>query len=381
MMSLISRLNKEAWIFIGLAIASAVVLFNCVNLVPRVDNNFFFSNTDPQFKGENAISRLFKRKDSLLIINAIGPIRTKKYMQKVHDLSVALLKLPGIVGVKSIAHGPNGLEDAIKGPLWKRLLISKDQDSTNVIVFLKDSFPKTLIPDIEKLTLQSSQDDFHLIMSGPPYIVELISRHLLKDIRLFSLLVLVIFGVIILLIFRSPGILLGSVISCISASMWTLMIAHMLGIKIGLLTANLATIVFVLTLSHIIFLTYNWKYVCSKNKSDSPVEEAVHLTFSPSFWSMMTTLLGFLSLLSVPAQPLRELGASGVAGALVALTVAYSVYPTFLRLVEPSSSKNNVLDRYQNNVEQFLEKRKRMTVIGIFVLFMLALPVFMGPMI
>ena len=81
----------------------------------------------------------------------------------------------------------------------------------------------------------------------------------------------------------------------------------------------------------------------------------------------MTTLLGFLSLLSVPAQPLKELGASGVAGALVAITVAYGVYPAFLRLVEPSSSKNNALDRYQKKVGKFLEKRKKQTVIGILV--------------
>ena len=295
-------------------------------------------------------------------------------MQKVRDLSESLLKLGGIVGVKSIAYGPNGLMDAIKGPLWKRLLITKDQKSTNIIVFLKDSFSQAAIPAIEKMTVKFSSNDFHLIMSGPPYIVELISRHLLKDIRVFSILVLIIFGVIVLFIFRSPIILLGSVISCISASMWTLMIAHMLGIKIGLLTANLATIVFVLTLSHIIFLTYNWKFVCSQSDNASPVEEAIHLTFSPSFWSMMTTLLGFLSLLFVPAQPLKELGASGVAGALVAISVAYGIYPAFLRLVEPSTSKNNSLDRYQKKVEEFLEKRKKMTVMAIFALFLVALP-------
>ncbi len=368
------QLNKEAWIFICLTVCSALVLFKYVNLIPQVDYNFFFSNSDPQFKDENSISRLFKRKDSLLIINAAGPIKSKEYMQHVRDLSTSLLKLGGIVGVKSIAHGPNGLEDAIQGPLWNRLLICKDQQSTNIIVFLKDYSSHAVIPIIEKLTLKSSQNNFHLIMSGPPYIVELISRHLLKDIRVFSLMVLIIFGIVVLLIFRSTGILLGAVISCISASMWTLMIVHLLGIKIGLLTANLATIVFVLTLSHIIFLTYNWKYVLSQHEHASPVKEAIHLTISPSFWSMMTTLLGFLSLLSVPAQPLKELGASGVAGALVAISVAYGVYPSFLRCVEPSTSKNNSLDRYQVKVERFLEQKKKLTVISIFLLFFIALP-------
>src|SRR5277367_1554601 len=125
------QLSKEAWTFIGLTVISALVLFNYVNLVPRVDNNFFFSNTDPQFQDENQISRLFKRKDSLLIINAAGPINSQEYMQKVRDLSKSLLKFAGIAGVKSIARGPSGLEDAINGPLWNRLLISKDQKSTN----------------------------------------------------------------------------------------------------------------------------------------------------------------------------------------------------------------------------------------------------------
>ncbi len=367
-------LSSEAWVFIVLTFASALVLFRCVNLVPRVDNNFFFANTDPQFKDEILISHSFKRKDNLLIINAPGRIDTDAYMQNISVLTEALLKLNGIAAVKSIARGPKGLEDAVKGPLWERLLIAKDQQSTNIIVFLKDPIPAATIPEIEHLVIRSCADGFPVIMSGPPYIVELISRQLLKDIRLFSFLMLAIFGVVVMLIFRSWGILLGAVISCISASMWTLMIVHMLGIRIGLLTANLATIVFVLTLSHIIFLTYNWKFVCTQSQPSSPEAEAIRLTFSPSFWSMMTTLLGFLSLLSVPAQPLRELGASGVAGALVALAVAYSVYPAFLRLVDPAAAKNNSLDRYQTKVEKFLEQRKKLAVLAIFVLFIAAVP-------
>ena len=48
------------------------------------------------------------------------------------------------------------------------------------------------------------------------------------------------------------------------------------------------------------------------------------------FWSMTTTLLGFLSLLVASAKPLRELGIAGAIGTLTAIAVAYSVYPVFL---------------------------------------------------
>ncbi|MDE2009230.1 MAG: MMPL family transporter [Candidatus Omnitrophica bacterium] len=368
------KLSKEAWTFIVLATASAIVLFNYVNLVPRIGNNFFFSNNDPQFQDEKEISHLFHRRDSLLVINASGRISSKAYMQKIHDLSTSLSRVGGVSEVKSIAMGPSSLEDALKGPLWSRLLIAKDQKSTNIIIFINPVYSQAIIPPIKKLVSRYSQKGFRLVMSGPSYIVDMISHNLLRDIRVFTVLVLAIFGLVTFFIFRSFGILLGAVVSCVSASMWTLMITHMLHITIGLLTANLATIVFVITLSHIIFFTYNWKYVLSLDGPPSPVDEAMHLTFSPSFWSMTTTTLGFLSLLFVPAQPLKELGAGGVVGALMAISVAYGVYPAFLRLVPPSISKNNALDRYQQKMERSLEKRKNQTVIGIFLLFFIALP-------
>jgi predicted RND superfamily exporter protein len=53
-------------------------------------------------------------------------------------------------------------------------------------------------------------------------------------------------------------------------------------------------------------------------------------TFEGSFWSMTTTLLGFLSLLIATARPLRELGMAGAIGTLMAMAVAYGVYPAFL---------------------------------------------------
>jgi len=372
--SLIFKLSKEVWVFLGTTIVSAIVLFNYVNLVPRVDNNFFFSNSDPQFQDEILISHLFVRKDTLLIINATGPIESSAYMQKINYLGQAIKKLRGITGVKSISSGPENIQNALQSPLWQRLLIAKDKRSTNIIVLLQDSFSYAVIPKIEKSVSQYSSPDFHLIMSGPPYIVELISRHLLKDITLFTLLALIIFGLVIFSIFRSKMILLGTIITCMNASMWTLMIIHMLGIKIGLLTANLATIVFVLTLSHIIFLTYNWKYFCSQAQSSDNVKEAIHLTFSPSFWCMSTALLGFLSLLLVPAQPLKELGASGIVGSLVALSAAYGIYPAFLRLVNPLSSKNSGLDRFQKKMEYFLEKKIKLIIFSVLGLFLVALP-------
>ena len=142
-----------------------------------------------------------------------------------------------------------------------------------------------------------------------------------------------ILGLTTLAIFRSLRLVLGILISCSNASLLTLIAAHCLGIRVGVLTANLAAIVFVLCLSHIVFMTFNWQEVIRRKGGATPyrVFTAVQLTLEPSFWSMLTTLLGFVSLLFVQAAPLRNLGKAGTVGTLVAFLVAYCLYPCFLR--------------------------------------------------
>jgi predicted RND superfamily exporter protein len=104
-----------------------------------------------------------------------------------------------------------------------------------------------------------------------------------------------------------------------------------MGSGIGLLTANLVTIVFVLTLSHVVFLTANWGRAATETEDrEVALSRGIRDTLEGSFWSMATTLLGFLSLLVATARPLRELGMAGAVGALAALVVTYSVYPAFL---------------------------------------------------
>ena len=137
----------------------------------------------------------------------------------------------------------------------------------------------------------------------------------------------------LLLIFRSVFILIGILVACLNASALTLILTQVLNIHVGPLTANLSTIVFVLTLTHMIFMTFNWKYLMAHGEiTQNASLEAVRMTFVPSFWSMLTTLLGFLSLLFVEATPLRQLGIAGALGTFVAFSLAYLVYPFFLHM-------------------------------------------------
>jgi predicted RND superfamily exporter protein len=334
----------KPWIFCVLTLLSIGPLFQFVDLSPQVDSDFFFSSEDPQLKSDEKISKIFTEGSQLIIISALGDMRSPEYFNQIKLLSKKLSSLPEISSVKSLTHGPKDFEDAFESPLWQRFLLSEDKKSSNLILLLREGPSEKIIPEIEEIINQFNVPKFQLKISGVPYVVEMIRRSLMHDLKIFSTVAFIIFGTGIAIVFRSVPILIGTLVSCFAACVLTLFAAHLLQVKVGILTANLSTIIFVVTLSHIVFLTNNWRYMTKNNlEEDNSVQKAVHYTLYPSFWSMLATLLGFLSLLFVQAKPLRELGVAGSIGTLFAILIAYLIYPPFLKLAKLKPKKQKTL--------------------------------------
>ena len=307
-------------------LVSAVVAWT--DLSPKVESDFFFSPEDPQIEATREMRRRFPAPEQVVIRIASSDITSMAYQRSIRELTSALDTVTGVSAVNSIA-----TEDERRSPIWRRMLLTPDSLATNIIVSAYDPDPEELVPRLEAVWQPYDTAETSIAVSGVPYVVELIRRNLLRDLVLFSSAAFLIFGALVSVVYRDGKIVLGTVSTCLTACAITLGITHLFDIKVGLLTANIAVIVFVLTLSHIVFLISNWR----RSKEDpgaegsDPVAEAVGITFQASFWCMLTTLLGFLSLLIASAQPLKELGLAGAIGTLTAITVTYGVFPTFLR--------------------------------------------------
>ena len=318
------------WPFLlGAALAVAAVV-RWVDLTPRVETDFFFSPDDPQYLASASIADRFPAGQQVIVRIAAADIRAPRYGERVRELGDAIGRLDGVTGIASIAN-----QDVFESPLWNRVLVSPGERATNMLVDIRVEPDHTaqFMEEIEAVTAEWNTEDFALVTSGVPYVVELIRRNLSRDLAVFSSVAFLTFGLIVALIYRSWPVVLGTVVACLTASSLTLGLTQLVGGSIGLLTANIATIVFVLTLSHIVFLTSNWKAESRSGRAgaDDVVRRAVRTTLPASFWCMMTTLLGFLSLFLASAKPLRELGMAGAIGTAISIVVAYVIFPPFLR--------------------------------------------------
>ncbi|MBI2956780.1 MAG: MMPL family transporter [Acidobacteria bacterium] len=328
--------RTRAAAFLLLTAVCALIVYRYVNLTPTVEGAFFFSSDDPQVQADREIHRIFPTQAQLIISVAAPDIRSPAYGSRIQAFALELMALPDVISVKDIRHGPDNLQDAFDSPLWRRLLISDDGRSTNLIVTLTAENSAETIPPMEKLIAKYESEDFRIAVSGIPYVVEQIRRHSARDLRIFSAASLVLFSLLLALIYRSLPLVVGTVTACVLAALLTLIVQGFTRLDPGVLLANVGTIVFVLALSHIVFLVANWREAARENPTGGDwVAEALRRTGPASFWAMVTTLLGFLSLFLAEARPLRQFGLSVAVGALIAIGCAYLVFPSFLELAAP----------------------------------------------
>ncbi len=343
--------------FAGVALALVVVaaVVGVVDLTPKVEGDFFFAEDDPQMEASREVARRFPSSDQVILRVAVGgedgaderdvvpdAVSDSTYRAGVSALTEALLATPGVESGFSIT------TDDPSTPLFRRVLLNPDPASTNIILQVDATPPDVLLPRLERVVDDFDDGSLDIVVSGVPVIVELIRRSLFRDLVVFSAAAVAVFALLMTFIYRDAAVVVGTLATCFISVGVTLLLVQALDIGIGLLTANLVTIVFVLTLSHVVFLTGNWQRLPGRPGSvevedrSARVRATVGATLEGSFWSMATTLLGFASLLVASARPLRELGIAGVVGAAAALVIAYLVYPAFLggwaRTPDPTSA-------------------------------------------
>ncbi len=328
------------WAVLALTALLFAAVARCVDLKPHVDENFFFSSSDPSMSQSRKIDQRFPSPSELILTVSSSDIASPRYLGKIQKLTQEVDAIHGVSSVKSLTHGPKDFNDAMASPFWSRLLLAPNHKSSNILVFTSAKDTSKLINRLEKIIHEMDGKDFRIHFAGSAYVVEMIRRSLGHDFRYFSLTAFFLFGLAMALMFRSLRVFVGMLATCTSAVFITLLLQAFFGHRMGVLTVNLGTIIFVVCLSHLVYMTFNWQTLADrigKNASNLALA-AVRMTFPASFWSMVCASLGFGSLLLVQAKPLRELGFGGVLGSVAALICAYIMYPAFLHWATPRES-------------------------------------------
>ena len=245
--------------------------------------------------------------------------------------------------MRSLTRGPEDLEDIGESPFWSRLLLAPDRSASLIVLRVTSKEQARLVRAIDGLLDQHSGLGFVLSASGVPYVAEHIRLQLTNELRRFSIAAFVAFATLVAILFRSAPIVVGTMVAALSASFGTFLVRAACGMRTDILAPNLWTIAFVLTISHIVYITAQWQRESRDSRGDDSVAAAIRVVGPVSLWSLAANLLGFASLIFVSAKPLRQFGLSGLIAALLALVSAYVMYPVFLRAAAAAPRQAGIL--------------------------------------
>lgn len=210
--------------------------------------------------------------------------------------------MDGVIDVRSLTRGPEDLEDIGESPFWSRLLLAPDRSASFVVLRIGNDDHAETVSAIDQILERHSADGFVLGASGVPYVAEHIRRQLTEELQRLSIAAFAAFAALIAVLFRSPAIVVGSMVTALTASFGTFLVRALAGMRTDILAPNLWTIAFVLTISHIVYLTAQWRRQAREANDGDAVSGAIRLVGPVSAWSLVANLLGFASLLFVSAK-------------------------------------------------------------------------------
>src|SRR5947209_5716086 len=197
------------WQMVALTVALFIIVAVFVDLRRQVEENLFFSTSDPGLAQSRKTAQRFPSQPQIILSISSNDISSPRYLARIQKLTQEVGSMKGVTAVKSLTEGPKSFQDAVESPFWSRLLIAKDRKSTNIILFTTDEDSEKIIGRLEPVVHESNEKDFHVRIAGTPYVVAMLKRSITHDFYYFSLTAVVLFGLTMAAMFRSGRVFLG----------------------------------------------------------------------------------------------------------------------------------------------------------------------------
>ncbi len=99
------RLGTHWWM-LALTVALFVLVAALVDLKPVVDENFFFSTSDPQFRQSKKIEQRFPSRPEVILTVSSRNISSPRYLGRIQKLTQQVNTIDAVSAVKSLTAGP-----------------------------------------------------------------------------------------------------------------------------------------------------------------------------------------------------------------------------------------------------------------------------------
>ena len=284
-----------------------------------------------------------------------------------------------------------GFKEIINSPVFRNFVISEDGKTSGIIVYIKDN---TVLNDIENKSkneiedykdeikkknhnnileirdvIKSYEDIGKIHLGGIPMIADDMMTFIKSDIAVFGLGVFLFIIATLWYVFRKLIWILVPISSCFFSVIIMTGLLGLLGWKVTVISSNFIALMLILTMAMNIHMSTRFLQLKEKFPNKN-ILDLIILTTQKMFWpilyTVLTTIIAFLSLIFSEIKPIIDFGWMMTMGLFTSFIITFTLLPTLINFVP---KENIALNEYkESKITSFLSKISQKSQNSIFVL-------------
>ena len=272
-----------------------------------------------------------------------------------------------------------GFREIMSSPVFRNFVISEDGKTSGIIVYLKKKDPLENIEDKTKKEIENYRDlikkqnhknileirdviksyeeigKIHL--GGIPMIADDMMTFIKSDIIVFGLGVLIFIIATLWYVFRKLIWILVPISSCFFSVIIMTGLLGLLGWKVTVISSNFIALMLILTMAMNIHMSTRFLQL-RENFPEKNIFELTILTTSKMFWpilyTVLTTIIAFLSLIFSEIKPIIDFGWMMTMGLITSFIITFTLLPTLINFMP---RENISLNEYkESRITSFFSK-------------------------
>ena len=270
-----------------------------------------------------------------------------------------------------------GFKEILESPVFRNFVISEDGNTSGIIVNLKKKPP---LEDIENKSRQeidayreqikkenhknileirnvikSYKDIGKIYLGGIPMIADDMMTFIKSDIIVFGIGVLLFIIATLWLVFRKLIWIIVPISSCFFSVIIMIGLLGLIGWKVTVISSNFIALMLILTMAMNIHMSTRFLQIRKLSPSKTILEILILTTrkmFWPILYTVLTTIIAFLSLIFSEIKPIIDFGWMMTLGLIVSFIITFTLLPTLLNFAPTKDI--SLKDDGDSNVTKFL---------------------------
>lgn len=223
-----------------------------------------------------------------------------------------------------------------------------------------------------RLIMTGHRNQATLFLGGLPMITSDMIDYVRRDLMVFGVVVLLFLIITLTIIFRQSRWIFLPMLCCFLSAYVMLGFLGWVNWPVTVISSNFISLLLIITMSLTVHLIVRYRelhVITPEATQRELISETIHQMFKPCFYTAITTIAAFGSLVISGIRPVIDFGYMMIAGISIAFVLSFILFPASLMLLKPGKpvDRQDLTMKVTMGIARFTERNNRLILLGALI--------------